>query len=75
MIENDICPDCGSPMMEVCSGLEKDSRESCGTQIDMLLKALQIAQNYMPVGAEIYDSSVRNHVDQVNEVVNRFTGK
>lgn len=27
--EADKCLDCGSPMMEVCSGLEKISRESC----------------------------------------------
>ena len=25
----DKCPDCGSPMMDVCSGLEKFSREGC----------------------------------------------
>ncbi len=28
-VKHDICEDCGSPMMEVCSGLEKISREGC----------------------------------------------
>lgn len=47
-INEDKCPDCGSPMIEVCSGLEKLSKESCGTQIDILLTAIKEIHKIAP---------------------------
>lgn len=45
--EINTCPDCGSPMIEVCSGIEKISREGCNPEtkalkekVDGLVEAL-----------------------------------